>query len=112
MDFSAFETITELPREITIAELLGRRIFVRLNSFMPKINTVGEVLDWTSYSIKFPENTLLPEQHLISTIEYDINYAENILTLKLAEDTTPLETRAFIQHILTEVTNCLKKNQN
>lgn len=106
MDLSAFEVITELPREITQAELLGRRIFVKINSFIPRATTIGEVQDWTNYTIKLPKNIRISfALYSGSGVSYTLNHEKNTLKITVTEDTTPLEARGFIQHVMNEVKN-------
>lgn len=111
MDLTAFEIIYELPREISTKELLGRKIFVKLNAVLPASQTVGEVLDWSSYSIKLPKNVKLSfNKYESSSIRYSLNHETNTLTLDISDETTSLETRTFIQYLITGVKNGKRKS--
>lgn len=110
MDLSAFEIIYELPREITTEEVLGRRIFLKINSFVPKAQTIGEVADWTSYSVRLPKEIRISfANYTTNSIRYTMNHETNILTITVSQNASSLEARDFMQHIMNEVTKCQKK---
>lgn len=110
MDLSAFEIITELPREITTEEIIGRRIFVKINSFIPKAQTIGEVVDWTNYSIQLPKTIKLSfESYQAEKIHYRINHINNTLHISVDIDASSIEARNFIQHVMNEAKNGKRK---
>lgn len=116
MDFlqntDMFEVVTELPRDITNGELLGRRFFTDFKKRFPAIDTVGEPTDWSSYNIRLSPIVLsFANLPLLKTVHYIYNRNTNMLKVSFNQDALPTEVRTFTQHIFNEAKKCQKKKK-
>lgn len=105
-----FETLTELPRELMVNELLGRRLFVDLKKRFPKLDTVGEPARWDCYVIDLgPYRVDFSNFNLQAGIRYVYNRNTNQLLLTYTEQATPIESRTLTQHLMNEINRWQKK---
>jgi hypothetical protein len=105
-----FESVTELPREITTQELLGRRFYTDLKKRYPKLDSVGEPEDWSNYSIDLgPYVVSFATLPLLSSIRYRYNRNTNIVKLTFESHCAPLEVRTLTQHFYKEIEQWQKK---
>ncbi len=104
------EILTELPREITTHELLGRKVVSDLQKRVKSI-LVYPTEDWSNYTLVYPKNCKLSFSRFntIPTISYVHKPETRKLTLKFSESVTPLEARYLTQHLLNEFENDRKK---
>ncbi len=107
-----FEPISELPRELSTNEILGRRFYSDVKRRFPKIDTVGEPANWASYEIRLdPIRVDFAKLPLLSTVRYCYNRQTNKLKLTFEQDTLPLEVRTLTQHIFREADKWQKKKK-
>ncbi len=106
------EFIYELPREIPINELLGRKLYIDLKKAF-KFIEVQEPEFWNTYTIEYPKNISISMGSLppIKGFSYRNNCIERKLYLAISEDISPLDIRTIWQHINREITKCLKRNK-
>lgn len=107
-----FEPVSELPRELSTNEILGRRFYSDVKRRFPKIDTVGEPANWASYEIRLdPIQVDFANLPLLSTVRYCYNRTTNKLKLTFEQDTLPLEVRTLTQHIFKEADKWQKKKK-
>lgn len=107
-----FEVTYSIDRELPTNELLGRRAYLQLNKILPNISTIGEVEDWSNYTVKLPKNIVISFANFkaIDNINYIYSRKSNTIHLKFSLKVTPIEARTFSQHLFNEVTKCQRKN--
>jgi hypothetical protein len=111
-DLMGFEIITELPRELTTEEILGRRFFTDFKRRFTCIDTIGEPETWTTYSIRMdPIVVSFANLPLLTTVRYKYNKVTNILNLTFEKDALPIEVRTLTQHIFNEAHKWQKKKK-
>lgn len=107
-----FETVTELPRELSTGELLGRRFYTDFKRRFPKVDTIGEPADWSSYKIRLgPVRLDFATLPLLSSVRYCYNRQTNVLQLMFQPDVLPLEVRTLTQHVFKEADKWQKKKK-
>ena len=107
-----FTDIPELPRELRTNELLGRRVFVEINKIAQSIHTVGEVLDWTAYSLDLAKIKIsFANCPYLNTIDYVYNHTTNLLTFTFHEECSFVEGRTLTRHIQKEIRKWQKKRK-
>jgi hypothetical protein len=108
-----FETVSELPRELSTNEILGRRFYTDLKRRYPKLDTIGEPEDWSNYKmILDPYMVSFETLPLLSTIRYRYNRITNKLDLRFEENCLPLEVRTLTQHFFKEIEQWQKKKKS
>lgn len=107
-----FTEIPEIPRELRTNELLGRRVFVELNKFYPRIHTKGEVTNWEQYSVYLEDSRIsFKDLPYLETIHYRYNLVTNILSLTFEEECSFLEGRTLTKHLQKEIQKWQKKRK-
>lgn len=112
MDFTnGFEIITELPRELSTQELLGRRVYREVKTKFPKIDTVGEPSDWSEYTLHLgPYQISFEKMPLLDGIRYRYLVKHNTVFLTFTEHCQPLEARTLTKHLIGEFERVQRKN--
>jgi hypothetical protein len=111
--FNGFEIINKLDREITTAELVGRRIFVLVARAFPEVTTYTEVINWAEYTLVLPKACKISFAGLRpapETVHYVYSPKKGLIHLSIAADASPLEGRTITQYILNEVAKWQRKN--
>jgi hypothetical protein len=107
-----FELCHSLPRELNTSELLGRRLYVDLKNRFPRLDTVGEPADWSSYSIRLDPYRISFEKFVQQNgIRYRHVVNDNILNINYSLAATPIESRTLTQHLINEITKWQKKQK-
>lgn len=109
---NGFIVIEELPRELTSKEILGRRFYTDIKRKYPKIDTIGEPSDWSTYSLNIDPYTIsFANLPLLSTIRYRYNKVTNVIELQFENDCLPIEVRTLTQHFIKEIETWQKKKK-
>jgi len=81
--------------EISIADVLGRRLFVELNKCI-SVSLSSYFLSWSNYSMILPDIIEIPI-HSFPSIAMILDGKK--LTVALDNNTTPLEVRELVRYI-------------
>lgn len=109
---NGFETVDTLPRELNSNEVLGRRFYTDLKRRYPKIDTIGEPSDWSSYKIIIDPYTIsFANLPLLTTIRYCYNRVTNVIDLHFEDNCLPVEVRTLTQHFFKEIKPWQKKKK-
>lgn len=99
----SFEIVHQLDREITTAELCGRKFFRDITRLFPQIyldsDLPHEKVDWSSYTIKIPPDLLFEGSENIT-----ITASDMYLHLYFNESTElPLEAISLYKQLRTKL---------
>lgn len=107
------QILTELPREVPVNELQGRKFFIDILKWLPELRVDSELdheeIYWADYTMifPFPVDTLTLSDDAIS-ITYDNSSGKHKVHVNFANQdanntTIPLRARFLLQQLISQI---------